>query len=367
MREFLETYEIELWTKSPLYIGSGQDITKKEYVFLKNKKIGVMNPEKLYQMIKGKRLIAEYEGFLLANQRKDLTRWLREHRFEDRDLNACMSYELDAGDAVIDSSKTLQIQAFTKDPYGCPYVPGSSLKGMLRTILLGSALIENPGNFQRERGQLLTTSRDTRMGKNVFSREIAGLEARQYRTLSRNEKKPGDAVNDVLAGLHISDSAPMKIEDLTLCQRIEMHRDGKERKLNILRESIKPERNITFQITFDRKLCKITPTDIVKAIDIFHNRYYESFSGMFPHVDRPQTGEVFFGGGVGFLSKTIIYDAFSKKDGIELTKRIFEKTKVPRIHKHDRDTTYGVSPHVLKCTQYQGKQYQMGRCLFVIK
>ena len=46
----------------------------------------------------------------------------------------------------------------------------------------------------------------------------------------------------------------------------------------------------------------------------------------------------------------------------EMAKDIFEKTKVPREHKHEKDLLYGVSPHILKCTRYQGKEYMMGQC-----
>ena len=58
----------------------------------------------------------------------------------------------------------------------------------------------------------------------------------------------------------------------------------------------------------------------------------------------------------------MIYALFEGKDGVQVTKDIFEKTNVPREHKHYKDLRLGVSPHILKCTRYKGKEYMMGQC-----
>lgn len=53
---------------------------------------------------------------------------------------------------------------------------------------------------------------------------------------------------------------------------------------------------------------------------------------------------------------------FGEKEGIEITKDIFDRTGVPQKHEHYKDTRMRVSPHILKCTRYQGKEYMMGQC-----
>ena len=47
------------------------------------------------------------------------------------------AYELDAAGVTRDDLNRRNIQAFIKDPYQKPYIPGSSLKGAVRNILLG--------------------------------------------------------------------------------------------------------------------------------------------------------------------------------------------------------------------------------------
>ena len=44
-----------------------------------------------------------------------------------------------------------EILTSVKDAYGCPYVPGSSLKGALRTVLLGAVVIRKNEAFAEER------------------------------------------------------------------------------------------------------------------------------------------------------------------------------------------------------------------------
>ena len=41
---------------------------------------------------------------------------------------------------------------------------------------------------------------------------------------------------------------------------------------------------------------------------------------------------------------------------------VFKNTNVSKDHKHYKDFEYGVSPHILKCTKYNGQVLQMGLC-----
>ena len=61
----------------------------------------------------------------------------------------------------------------------------------------------------------------------------------------------------------------------------------------------------------------------------------------------------------------MIYALFGQ-EGTRVTTMIFDKTRVPREHKHYQDTRLGVSPHILKCTKYNGKEYMMGQCELMI-
>lgn len=100
----------------------------------------------------------------------------------------------------------------------------------------------------------------------------------------------------------------------------------------------------------------------MEACSYFMNSIIRISRRNFHEVTRRKPNTVFLGGGSGFVSKTVIYPLFGEKEGIETVKNIFDRTNVPKTHQHYKDTRIGVSPHILKCTRYQGKEYMMGEC-----
>ena len=51
MRQILKTYNLELKVQGPVFVGNGEEIQKKEYVFLNGRHaLGVVDIQKLYQL-----------------------------------------------------------------------------------------------------------------------------------------------------------------------------------------------------------------------------------------------------------------------------------------------------------------------------
>ncbi len=368
MDNFLKQYDVVIRTVGPVFVGSGMEIGKKEYMFLGRDKVAVPDMQKLYMLMKKKGKVNMFEEFMLTDGRHDLTAWLRSQQIVSSELKSTIKYELDCGDAVIEKGRTIQMLECVKNPYGQPYIPGSSLKGMFRTILLCQDIIDNPDKYTRDKTDLereITKDEDIkRINKNTFlKRNIGNIEAIKYRTLKRNEEKPSDVVNDIMQGFIVSDSEPLSVDDLVLCQKVERHVDGTEKTLPILRECIKPNVEIHFTITIDTSVCKINSNVVVDAIKKVIENYYIGFQKKFNGIPAPKTNYLYLGGGSGFVSKTVLNSLYKDdKDKIRLTQKVLEKTKVPRNHKHYKDNEYGVSPHIIKCTRYQGQTLQMGLC-----
>ena len=73
MQQYMSTYKVTLETKGPLYIGSGKQLGKKEYIHNRQKKeIVVPNLIKMYQQLKKKNLTGEYEKFWIGTRKKFL-------------------------------------------------------------------------------------------------------------------------------------------------------------------------------------------------------------------------------------------------------------------------------------------------------
>lgn len=369
MKKNLRSYKITLTAAGPVFVGSGKEISKKEYLFLQNKKVAVLNIEKLYEMLARKHLQQEYVRYMLSNQKETLGLWLKRNQVSMADTLQCVRYYLKNQDAVVEKGKSLQIMDCMKDPYGNPYIPGSSCKGMLRTILLYDDILRNPEKYRECREMIkneLFSERSYRGSKGnrkqVLARAISEAEQKCYYLLNRPESKRGDAVNDILSGVIVSDSDPLRIEDLILCQKIERHPDGSEKKMNLLRECIRPETKIKFSLTIDESICSVTDKQIMQAIKNFSELYYDNFLKKFINSDSLMSDTVFLGGGSGFVTKTVMYALFPGKEGVKILQEIFRKTGVPENHNHKKDLQYGVAPHILKCTYWQGKTYQMGMC-----
>ncbi|MCD8150780.1 MAG: type III-A CRISPR-associated RAMP protein Csm5, partial [Clostridiales bacterium] len=272
MNQVLDVYDVELIADGPVYIGCGNKIEKKEYAFIPNQRqVCVMDISKLTNMLARKRLTGEYGKFMLGKDRDDLGQWLRKQGVMPREYMACCQYRLDCQDAVDDLHSKLAIDEFIKDAYGAPYVPGSSLKGMLRTILLAYRIQQHPEQYKKVRDDFAQNiCRSRPRNRSIGKREAARVESISFRSNGqRPGTRPDDAINDIMAGVIISDSLPLSVRDLTLCRVTELHVDGTERKRNVLREALKPGTRVQFRLTIDATICDITGEELMAAVDSF--------------------------------------------------------------------------------------------------
>ncbi|MBQ9065059.1 MAG: type III-A CRISPR-associated RAMP protein Csm5 [Blautia sp.] len=372
MKDYLKAYQAELKVITPVHIGNGVKLNKKEYIFQRNTgKVYVMNIQKMFAGLARKGLQRQFTDYYLQPRSFELDRWLRDNRIGSADYNSWVSYSMEGGGCLADRGRKAEIAVFQKDAYGCPYVPGTAIKGMLRTILMAYELSRNPDLCRNMRQDLPRIARNDRKNRKYYlSGEHKSIEQETFYTLNRQDEKgkpvrPTDAVNDCLSGLIVGDSEPLKTSDLVLCQKLDQKANGEVNKINILRESLKPGCIIRFKVTIDSMICKYTMEDIQKAINIFGDLYYDLFSSHFKDTDRTKPGTVWIGGGTGFATKTVIYPLLGYAPGVMTAMEVFDKTlsqKARSEHRHDRDKSIGISPHMLKCTEYKGKQCQMGMC-----
>lgn len=374
MADFLQHYKVKIHALSPIFIGSGRKVGKKEFVFERETgKVLVADMAKLYAGLAANGMASAYEGFMLEVKSdnvgakvvpKDLARWLSQNGIGKDAYRQWVKYELDGGDALSvlkDKAQTHEVAEFIRDAYGCPYVPGSSVKGMLRTALLAYEIKRNPGIYNR-------IAKKVQDGVSVFKNrgsyltgEGKQLEHTAFHTLNRNEKINDNPVNSNLAGVIVGDSMPLQNEDLTLCQKIDYSLDRREHGLPILRECIKPGTDIWFDLTIDTGICPYTKEDICKALANFQNTCNELFFSRFGRKVE-EKGAVWLGGGVGYLSKTVLYPLLGAE--AYLTADVIFQNTLPKNvyaeHKHAKARQKKLAPHVCKCTRYQGKLYDMG-------
>ena len=189
-----------------------------------------------------------------------------------------------------------------------------------------------------------------------------------FHTVKRPDEVPKKSMlRDRMAGIRISDSKPLALTDLVLCQKIDERPDGVVKSLPIYRECLKPGTFIEFDLTIDTRLYD-TNDSFIKA---YVQRFFESYERIYltKYPDKPMKGNsmLVLGGGAGYPTKSVMYSLMEEQEAVRLLKDFFLET-TPREHKHTEDVrTYHISPHTRRRTKYNGLLYDMGVCVMDIQ
>lgn len=359
MKNFLKNYEFTLTVKGPVHIGDGKTLTKVDYFFYKDR-IYFPNLHKMFSYIKQMHLINDYESFMYSAN-NNLTYWLNDKRIISAVAEKCTDYSISLVGSS--ASKPRNLSTFVKDPYGNPYIPGSSLKGLIRTLLLAKEIVDNPDDYAEIESDICRGVRNPRARRNdMLNRESSTLEEIAFHKLNCSDKRK-NAVNDVFKGLIVSDSQPLSTNDLIVTEKIDYNVVGNEKPLPLYRESLVPNTQVKFNVTIDTSIFNYTIDDILQAVKLFAEDYYTYFSSNFRGIKKPTSNTVWLGGGAGYVSKTIMYNLFGD-DAYNIVSSVLNVTA--KQHHHDKDKKKGVSPVTVKLTKYNNTLCHYGECTLSI-
>lgn len=347
-------FDLILTAWSPLFIGNGNRYTKKEYLHNRlNGKVSFFDTQKFFSFLVERNLVEKYTQFMLSGQSSLWEFLTRDCRIPDTDLKPLTRYQVAVGDALDASHSLKEIHAFQRDAYGRAYVPGSSVKGALRTAwLLDAVLDDRAGNH--------TLPPPSKNKKVAFSEE-------DYVNLLRlSQKQRSDAVNSIFRGIQISDSQPIPDKQMMLAGKIDSSTDGGTHSINLCRECVAPSTHIRFRLTLDQSILKgrITKETLEHAIQRYDAYYQQTYGRKFTppagSVSLPRQPYLILGGGAGFFSKSLAYPYLGEERGLHWTADLM--TQMFRGHKHERDAENGISPHTMKYARFNGRFYPYGYC-----
>ena len=375
-------YTLTVRTLSPVHIGCGEEITKIDYCYAKDsKRIYVMHPQKLFNGLQSKGILTAFEQKLMsADKMFSLTRFFSDQQIMESEYSAWAKYSYPVNNVSVENGQN-GIFSFIKDAYDCPYIPGSSLKGALRTALAYSIIVHDRKRFRRTADDVQREIESPRGKRPKLGEVESTLNQTIFHTLERKTKRDGtvirkDILNDCMSGLLISDSKPLSSESLCLCQKTDVDYDGETHSINLLRECIAPETEIVFDVAIDDPLCSFKAEDILAAIGaqfrdydaVFREHYHNAVKDTFQ--DPVQSGDpwLYLGGGTGFPMKTVMYALYEDAaDAADLTAAMLDAffpgrkgQKGPEHVRFTNDTGY--SPKVWKCTRLHEQLYEMGLC-----
>jgi CRISPR/Cas system CSM-associated protein Csm5 (group 7 of RAMP superfamily) len=287
-------YRITLTAIGPIHIGTGRTYGKKDY-FLHNDKIVILDAATFVSKLSESQL-GNYCDFLENDSSSGLQDFLTDHNLTSA-ANDARAYQIDLrlARARRGSYQYLDAYEFVKDVYGCPYVPGSSVKGMLRTALLSHIVYDERMKYQRlySENDVLDRSKQKRTG---------GPIEREAFFVEQPDSQDPEAVNDIMRYISVSDSEPLPIEDLVFVKKYdrfakaddgshkhdmgnlsdESYRKGNE--LNIYRECLKPGTRINLTLSIDDRICQYPGMEaldmrdaLLKSASIYKELFLDCF------------------------------------------------------------------------------------------
>lgn len=125
---------LEVETLSPLHIGSGERLRRKEFVQHGNR-LWIADPRRLTERVGANQHLSERFRAFCEDERKSLADFLRENQIRPEEVS---SYGVAAPARL-----SQEILCFIKTTHPRPYLPGSSIKGALRSAILRGVLSGN--------------------------------------------------------------------------------------------------------------------------------------------------------------------------------------------------------------------------------
>ncbi|AYU54485.1 type III-A CRISPR-associated RAMP protein Csm5 [Staphylococcus debuckii] len=360
----LKTYTINLTTIGPVHIGMGETIRKQEYIYEKNaSQVHFVDGKKMTKFFKDKGILKAFLNYITDyKQRADLATFLKDKKIKKEEWKAFITYSehVNQGKRYTTGQSIKSFESNTKplndihkmvrDGQGSVYIPGSSLKGALRTAIQGN--------------------------RKIVENHIANRANRFHHVaLETQQIVVKEEINKIFNKIKIGDSNPISESDLEIYQKIDINKKAKA--MPLYRECIKAGTEVTFTMTIEDDV--LSGHELEEIIRLFYKNYWEKWASGFENTVagkeffdmgavpndkevREQKAILFVGGGSGFVSKTLYYQINNKTIAKNNSFKVL-KNRFRRVY-GKMSTQPGNVPIVLKGTvnTSQNKWYQFGAC-----
>ncbi len=370
-----QDYELECI--GPVHTGSGETYKAFEYLYnFETREAAFPNERRWIDLLDRHGLIDPFIAYVRkgAFGFDNLREWLLTRGVTEEELSAVAARRAVADpltDGDKDTLNDIISQTILAD--GRPYIPGSSIKGALRTGILYGLISRDPKKYRSVWQDCKRVIENPRWKKKEFQKIMQDLEIQLLHTL-RVRGARHNAVVSAMRGLRVGDAVCAEGEtDTVILRKLDattgMDEGAGESKVSLFRECIPAGRRLRFSITVDRAmLSTLGIRSLDEIIAMAHTctadglRRQESvFGRRYPEVFADAArADILIGGGTGFLAKTLIY-ALADSDN---EAQNFIKTALDsmfRAHKH-RQYDRAISPRTLKLARMDTQDWLMGLC-----
>lgn len=368
-----KVYRMSLTTLSPVFIGSGEELNKSMYVYNDNE-IMIIDEKKLIKELLLRKGL--YESFLNGCSSGDLnlTNFLEKNLNGYKDIDI-YKYKITSYSNIKTNGKFNNINTFIKSSNGKPYIPGSSIKGAIRTAIIANEIYHNKEKYIKTPINNLKNLENIAL-TNIFSK---------YSNIFNENYKIEVSPNILFKFLYVSDSNEVNLDNLFIGKQHDFSTKGnKLNELPIFMEFIKPEIKFNFSISIDKSVIDYFDIkNIIKKLKNYALQYIYSieelnslFSGNDNDVKYQQSDVDKFnsiiGGHNGYLTKNILYSICCELEKENNTVvGMANKEKIINIIKHHLNTKFKkhehledniISPRTLKLTKYNETLFNIGIC-----
>lgn len=378
---FIESNKMYLDVITPINIASNEKLDVIDYLYDNKSKIAYfLNPLLWHKFIYHKGLFSAYMNFIndKAKSRKILYEWLSKHDYSIKDIEQTVKYKLTAHLDInkLDKKNLNNIILQTKLVDGRAYIPGSTIKGIIRTAILYDLLQKNPYLKEKYWQSLVdvmnkhTKSFEKRKVDRAFEKEIKSIENELEEILTAKIENTKDGKYSFMQGIKISDALPeFESNKLSLLQKIDIvikNTGIKENELSVYRECIEPQMRFYFDIQLETAYKKFLNINSIDDILVMLKNFFEAnnkllisafgrdYGFLFNNADL---SNIYIGGGTGFLTKTLV--AYIAPTDIE-AKKFISKYLNMKFGKRKIIPDIKLAPRTLKATRYNNKLMLMG-------
>ena len=356
MKTEYRTFQFSLLAMAPIHTGSGDKYTSREFIY-EDGYFYFPDMGKFYNRMVEKGYDQKFERFLqerkasASNNR--LISFLEDNRISDRDFGGYRiketGFETEKNNIDSKLGTINEVSKFMRDSYGNPYIPGSSLKGAIRTILMNT----NPDWNNKK-------AVDTR-GKNP----------KENKNMIPWVPKKGKEFNNIFNAIRVSDSKPFRNDSLILVQKWD-HKATTPlvKPLPLYREALTPGKIINFKITTTTKEAGELIEKLGEKAFEFYNDYKIFFLKDFPEnkIQPNIQYPIYLGAGSGAWTKTIFKqakDILQERYENSRTTRMVEKgvLKLTKAPMKSVKTTQATRKLIMNNESF----YEMGKANFMIK
>jgi CRISPR-associated protein Csm5 len=219
---------------TPVHIGNGERLSNMEYAWSENR-LWVIDIDML---VKKAGIPAESISYSMSKERFDMGFFLRQHNLKPSTVSR---YSLSCRE-----QPGVEIQSQLKDGLSRAYIPGSSIKGAIRTALLWNILKDDEALNTKASELLFETLSNPKAKKNQIDENIMKLAFGV------------DPNHDLLRALLVSDSSIIPADRLSVSgvKVLSLTEDSYYWKLNLSAEAIMEGPAGEFDLKVDRYLLK---------------------------------------------------------------------------------------------------------------